>query len=75
MASTIKDLKAMIADLPDDAIVEVIEINSSGYSSYGEFKPLDTDKYSDNMSVIDFRGDDYKDSKHFGKVFVQFGSN
>jgi hypothetical protein len=69
---TKKDLIELLKDVPDDAIIDVIEEDNSGWQTSTSFVELDKE---DHFDILDLRDDLHKNSPNFGKVFVQLGSN
>ena len=54
--TTNKDLQEWLKKFPDNALIEVIEVKTRGYESFGEEVPLELDMYTGNVTAYDFSG-------------------
>ena len=64
---TVADLVAALLKLPQDAEVECTKIIDCGYSSYGEFRPVDIEY---GIFLLDFTDPKYEGRAVAGRKFV-----
>lgn len=60
--TTNKELQEWLKRFPDDALIEVVEVKTKGYESFGEEVPIELDTYVGNVTAYDFTA--------IGKPFV-----
>ena len=73
--TTIEKFIAYLQTLPTDTEISVVDVEDGGFSQYGTWVPLgDEFEYNEVVSFVDLSDERFKDSKQFGRKFLQLGS-
>ena len=81
--ATVAELRNMLKELPDDAVVEVVSVTNNGYNHVASFTNLTIEEVeynegvdrfqSDTLEVMDLRNNRLVRNPESKKVFVRFG--